>query len=229
VVTPRIGKPVEINALWYHALLVMSRLRTSLGGSVKLGREEPPDFDALAELARTSFREKFWYREGGYLFDVIDGPEGNDPSLRPNQLFAISLGVDLVESHMAQQVLTKVRERLFTPYGLRTLPPDDPRYRGRYMGDRRERDAAYHNGTVWAWLLGPYFDAVRLIEGEEVARSELESILPVLRQHLADAGLGTISEIFDGDPPYTPRGCISQAWSVAEVLRLVWGPSRLVP
>src|SRR5262249_40392910 len=112
-----------------------------------------------------------------------------------------------------------VRDKLLTPYGLRTLSPDDPRYIPRYEGDRRRRDAGYHMGIVWAWLLGPYFDAVASVEGREAARAELAFILPNLRHHLADAGLGSISEIFDGEEPYTPRGCISQAWSVAEVLR----------
>jgi glycogen debranching enzyme len=118
-------------------------------------------------------------------------------------------------------VLKVVREQLFTPYGLRTLSPHDPRYIGRYRGDRYARDGAYHMGTVWAWLLGPYFDAVAAVEGVETAGSELAEILPYLRRHLADAGLGTISEIFDGDAPHYPTGCIAQAWSVAEILRVV--------
>ncbi len=221
VITPRTGKPVEINALWYNALRVMDKLRVSLGRTVVAGREEPPDFNALAEQARNSFRRRFWHDAEGYLFDVIDGPDGNDPSIRPNQLLAVSLNRELVTIDQARGVLAVVREHLSTPYGLRTLSPQDPRYRGRYVGDRRERDAAYHNGTVWAWLLGPYLDAVRVVEGEEAARTELNAILPALCKHLGDAGLGTISEIFDGDAPHEPRGCIAQAWSVAEVLRHV--------
>ncbi len=228
VVTPRIGKPVEINALWHNALRIMERLGTALGGEVVPGKEDAPDFGTLARRAAASFRERFWYEPGGYLYDVIDGPQGNDPSLRPNQLLALSLNKDLLASDRAARVLAVVRKHLLTPYGLRTLSPDDPGYRPRITGSRRERDAAYHNGTVWAWLLGPYLDAVRNVEGRAAARAEFSAMLPALRQHLADAGLGTISEIFDGDPPHTPRGCISQAWSVAEVLRQVWGPDRLL-
>jgi predicted glycogen debranching enzyme len=227
VVTPRTGKPVEINALWYNALRVMDKLRRSLGRTVVAGREEPPDFQALAEQVHASFRKRFWYDAGDYLFDVIDGPDGPDTSLRPNQIFAVSLHSDLLSVDQARRVLAAVREHLLTPYGLRTLAPDDPQYKGTYTGTPRERDAAYHNGTVWTWLLGPYFDAVRAIEGADAARKELEEMLPTWREHLADAGLGSISEIFDGDPPHTPRGCISQAWSVAEVLRHIWGPGKL--
>jgi predicted glycogen debranching enzyme len=221
VVTPRIGKPVEINALWYNALRVMEKLKLALGGTVRGGRFPVPDFGALANHARHSFRERFWYNAGGYLYDVIDGPDGADHSLRPNQVFALSLRRDLLSHAQARSVLNVVREHLFTPYGLRTLSPDDPAYIPHYKGNRRARDAAYHMGTVWTWLLGPYFDAVAGVEGIDTARTELLSIVPNLRRHLADAGLGTISEIFDADPPYTPAGCISQAWSVAEVLRAV--------
>jgi predicted glycogen debranching enzyme len=228
VVTPRTGKPVEINALWHNALCVMDRLSAALAGEVVPGKEEAPDFGALARRAATSFRERFWYEPGGYLYDVIDGPQGDDPSLRPNQLLALSSGKGLLTPEQAARVLAVVRKYLLTPYGLRTLSPDDPGYRPRIIGSPRERDAAYHNGTVWAWLLGPYLDAVRNTQGESAARAELQTLLPALRRHLADAGLGTISEIFDGDPPHTPRGCISQAWSVAEVLRQVWGPDRLL-
>ena len=157
---------------------------------------------------------------------MIDGPGGDDASLRPNQVLAISLSPDLVSKPQARRVLAAVRRHLLTPYGLRTLSPEDPTYIGVYKGDRN-RDGAYHQGTVWPWLLGPYFDAVRAVEGEEAARADLIRILPALRAHLADAGLGNISEIFDGDPPHEPKGCISQAWSVAEVLRQVWGTSLL--
>jgi predicted glycogen debranching enzyme len=221
VVTPRIGKPVEINALWYNALRVMEKLKLALGRTVQPGRLEQPDFSALAEQARSSFRSRFWRKSAKYLYDVIDGPDGDDPSLRPNQIFALSLDKDLLTAEQARGVLKSVREKLFTPYGLRTLSPDDPRYIPRYEGDRRQRDGAYHMGIAWAWLLGPYFDAVASVEGHDAARAELDRTIPYLRHHLADAGLGTISEIFDGEEPYTPRGCISQAWSVAEVLRVV--------
>jgi predicted glycogen debranching enzyme len=221
VVTPRTGKSVEINALWYNALRVMEKLKLALGRTVQPGRMEQPDFSALAEQARVSFRSRFWRSEAACLYDVIDGPNGDDASLRPNQIFALSLNKDLLTTEQARDVLQCVREKLFTPYGLRTLSPDDPRYIARYEGDRRQRDGSYHMGIVWPWLLGPYFDAVAAIEGSDAARAELDSILPDLRRHLADAGLGSISEIFDAEEPFAPRGCISQAWSVAEILRTV--------
>jgi predicted glycogen debranching enzyme len=221
VVTPRMGKPVEINALWYNALRVMEKLKRALGRTVQQGRMEQPDFHALAERARESFRRRFWRSDVGYLYDVIDGPDGDDASLRPNQVFALSLNKELLTAEQGRGVLKVVRERLFTPYGLRTLSPEDSRYIGRYEGDRRRRDNSYHMGIVWPWLLGPYFDAVAVVEGRDSARTQFERILPQLRRHMADAGLGSISEIFDADKPYIPRGCISQAWSVAEVLRVI--------
>lgn len=229
VVTPRHGKPVEINALWYNALRVMERLRVYLGRTIiRGGKEELPDFRALAEQVRDSFRRRFWYDAGSYLFDVIDSPNGHDITIRPNQVFAVSLRGDLLTADQQRSVLECLRKHLLTPYGLRTLSPDDPGYTGTYKGDRRARDAAYHQGTVWPWLLGAYFDAVRNVEGVEAAAAELQSMLPALRRHLADAGLGSISEIFDADPPFNPAGTISQAWSVAELLRHLWGPTRLL-
>jgi predicted glycogen debranching enzyme len=229
VVTPRQGKPVEINALWYNALRVMDKLRVSLGRTViRGGKEELPDFHALAYQVRDSFRRRFWYDAGDYLFDLIDGPNGHDPSIRPNQLFAVSLSNDLLAVDQQRLVLECVRKHLLTPYGLRTLSPEDPRYIATYVGDRTARDASYHMGTVWPWLLGVYFDAVRNVEGIEVAARELRSMLPALRMHLADAGLGSISEIFDAVLPHNPKGTISQAWSVAELLRHIWGPNRLL-
>ncbi|HUP27904.1 MAG TPA: amylo-alpha-1,6-glucosidase, partial [Chloroflexia bacterium] len=213
VVTPRTGKPVEINALWYNALRLMEKW------SRELEVAPTANYMALADRARSSFQERFWFESGGYLFDVVDGPEGDDASLRPNQVIALSVP-DLLEQEHAREALRIVRDHLLTPYGLRTLSADDPRYIGIYTGDRHSRDEAYHNGTVWAWLLGPYFDAVAAIEGREAAAEQFSGMLPQLRSHLASAGLGSISEIFDGDEPHTPRGCISQAWSVAEVLRL---------
>ncbi len=221
VVTPRRGKPVEINALWYNALRVMEKLKLALGGTVRNGRLPAPDFGGLADHAQESFRQRFWHNGGGYLYDVIDGPTGDDPSIRPNQVFAISLGRGLLTLAQARSVLNVVRDHLLTPYGLRTLSPYDPAYIGRYRGNRRQRDGAYHMGTVWPWLLGPYFDAVAAVEGVPVARATLLSILPALQRHLADAGLGTISEIFDANIPHLPAGCIAQAWSVAEILRVV--------
>jgi predicted glycogen debranching enzyme len=229
VVTERRGKPVEINALWYNALRVMDKLRVSLGRTVvRGGKDELPNFHALANQVRDSFRTRFWYDAGNYLFDVIDGPGGHDTSIRPNQIFAVSLRDDLLSVDQQRLVLECVRRHLLTPYGLRTLSPEDPHYIASYTGNRRERDGGYHMGTVWPWLLGAYFDAVRNVEGVEAAAAELRNMLPALRRHLADAGLGSISEIFDADPPHAPKGTISQAWSVAELLRHLWGPSRLL-
>jgi predicted glycogen debranching enzyme len=221
VVTPRAGKPVEINALWYNALRVMDKLSGVLGRTVIWEGDTLPDFDTLVNRVGESFAKRFWYEEGAYLYDVVDGPEGNDPAMRPNQLLVLSLCPDLLSRDQGRSVLAAVRERLLTPYGLRTLSPEDIQYRGQITGTYVERDNAYHQGTVWTWLLGPYLDAVRAVEGDKAARTELKAMLPALQAHLADAGLGTLSEIFDGDPPHTPRGCISQAWSVAEVLRIV--------
>ncbi len=213
VVTPRIGKPVEINALWINALRVMDKLRR------KLRQRAKQPYTALATQAQKSF-EKFWYAEGGYLYDVIEGPEGNDTSLRPNQLFAISLPYGPLageESRMrAQSIVDICAEHLLTSHGLRSLSPRHPAYVGHYGGDQRERDAAYHQGTVWAWLIGAFVEAHwRVYQDAEAARS----FLAPFEHHLSDFGLGSIAEIFDGDAPFTPRGCMAQAWSVAEVLR----------
>jgi len=192
------------------------QLKTASGPGVAL----PASFPELSNAVKTSFRKRFWYEQGEYLYDVVDGPDGDDSSLRPNQLLAISLSPGLLGKPRAAKVLAAVRQHLLTPYGLRTLSPRDPRYKGVYGGDTVQRDGAYHQGTVWAWLVGPYFDAVRMVSGEEAASREWKRHLPVLRAHLAEAGLGTVSEIFDGDPPHRPRGCIAQAWSVGALLRL---------
>jgi predicted glycogen debranching enzyme len=212
VVTPRRGKPVEINALWYNALRLLE-------GWV---REEQGDEMAqpLAEhaaRAKASFNERFWYAEGGYLYDVIDGPDGNDSACRPNQVFAISLPHPILVPDRWQPVLEVVRNELLTPVGLRSLSPKHPDYKPRYDGDLRARDAAYHQGTVWAWLIGPFIDAWIKVHPEDHrgARRFLEGFV----HHLGEACIGSISEIFDAEAPYTPRGCVAQAWSVAEVLR----------
>ncbi|MGC8873136.1 MAG: amylo-alpha-1,6-glucosidase [Chloroflexia bacterium] len=213
VVTPRHGKPVEVNALWYNALRVLDAL-----GALLRRRSGRSLARTLAEQVGGNFLPRFWYAPGGYLYDVVDGPAGDDPSLRPNQLLALSLPFPLVTGEKARSVLRTVRAELLTPVGLRTLSPKDPAYHGRYEGDRWQRDAAYHQGTVWPWWIGPYITAVRRLEDPQ---ADIRSLLRPLLDHLKDAGVGTISEIFDGDPPHTPRGCIAQAWSVAEVLR-VW-------
>jgi predicted glycogen debranching enzyme len=212
VVTPRRGKAVEINALWYNAL----RLLAEWGHEV-LGEQVTANLAAAAEQARTSFNERFWYAEGGYLYDVIDGPQGHDLSCRPNQVLAMSLRHPILDPPYWEPVITAVRQHLLTPVGLRSLAPAHPDYKPRYFGDLRDRDAAYHQGTVWPWLIGPFIDAwLRVYPTKRAqARGFLEGLVP----HLGEACLGTVSEIFDAEPPFTPRGCVAQAWSVAEMLR----------
>jgi predicted glycogen debranching enzyme len=211
VVTPRRGKAVEINGLWYNALRLLS------GWLREEGAEGADELDRAAHQVFESFNRRFWFNEGGYLSDVIDGEQGDDRAFRPNQLFAFSLIHPVLEQDRWELVLDKVKERLLTPYGLRSLSREHPDYKSKYFGDLRSRDAAYHQGTVWAWLIGPFIDAwLRVHPGDvAVARRFLEGF----KSHMDDACVGSISEIFDAEPPFTPRGCIAQAWSVAEVLR----------
>ena len=211
VVTPRRGKPVEIQALWYNALRLAAAWGDELG-------DPSAEFMERASRAYNSFNARFWFEPGGYLFDLIDGEEGDDASLRPNQIFAFSLRFPILQERFWRPVLDVVSERLLTPVGLRSLDPRHKDYKPRYDGDLRARDAAYHQGTVWAWLIGHYFDAWQRVHGD--ADKGL-SLLQGFESHLRDAGVGTISEIFDAEPPYTARGCIAQAWSVAEVLRVL--------
>ncbi len=212
VVTPRRGKAVEINALWYNALRLMEGwVRECEGGHAAAA------IAAQAERARQSFNRRFWYAEGGYLYDVVDGPHGDDPSCRPNQVFAISLAHPVLDEARWEPVLDVVHQRLLTPVGLRSLAPGSPDYRPKYYGDLRSRDAAYHQGTVWAWLIGPFIDAWLKVHPGDPTRAR--SFLEGFEKQMDDACVGSISEIFDADAPYTPRGCIAQAWSVAEVLR----------
>ena len=211
VVTPRRGKAVEINALWYNALcLLVDWLREA-------GNREAAEIAGHAEQTRDSFNRRFWYDKGGYLYDIVDGENGDDPSFRPNQIFALSLDHPVLEKARWAVVVKAVRERLLTPVGLRSLAPGETDYKPRYFGDLRARDAAYHQGTVWAWLIGPFIDAWLRVhpQDKKIARGFLEGF----DAHLAEAGVGSISEIFDAETPFTPRGCIAQAWSVAEVLR----------
>ena len=214
VVTPRMGKPVEIQALWYNALRVMERLATGFADHTQAAH-----YATLAERAQARFREVFWNEEAGCLYDVVtDG--GPDRSIRPNQIFAISLPHPVLDQHLALRVLEVVEWELLTPYGLRTLSPRDSNYRGRCWGDQKARDSAYHQGTVWPWLLGAFLTAYVKVHGDsQEARQRADRFLDPLRAHHWKAGLGQISEIFDGDPPHQPGGCIAQAWSVAEVLR----------
>jgi predicted glycogen debranching enzyme len=213
VVTPRIGKPVEINALWINALRALHRLHQDLGVAA------PQPFDEIANRATLSF-ERFWYAAGNYLYDVIDGPDGNEAALRPNQLVAVSLPYAPVAGPRARAVVDRCAQKLLASYGLRSLAPDQPGYIGAYGGDQKQRDAAYHQGTIWGWLIGPFVDAYLKAYGRDADTLEnARSVLAPFEQHLADAGLGSISEIFAGDAPFEPVGCIAQAWSVAEVLR----------
>jgi len=214
VVTPRRGKPVEIQALWYNALCIMEDLAQRLGD--ELGRRR---YGSMAALAKWSFNRLFWNEKNGCLYDVVNGGLP-DASIRPNQIFAVSLPHSMLSPERAKSVVEKVQEHLLTPYGLCSLAPSAPQYRGRYTGDPSSRDGAYHQGTVWPWLLGPFITAyVKVHGGSDAARRQAAEWLAPLRDHLADAGLGHISEIFDGDPPHRPCGCMAQAWSVAEVLR----------
>jgi predicted glycogen debranching enzyme len=216
VVTPRRGKAVEINALWYNALRLMEGWLAEANEA-----KAASELAAHAERARASFNERFWNPELNCLFDVIDGSKENggevDAAIRPNQVLAISLTHPVLEPSRWAPVMKIVEEKLLTPLGLRSLSPGHRDYKPKYYGDLRSRDAAYHQGTVWAWLIGPYIDAwLKLHPGDRAgARKLLAGFIP----HLDESCIGSISEIFDAESPYTPRGCIAQAWSVAEVLR----------
>jgi predicted glycogen debranching enzyme len=212
VVTPRRGKAVEINALWYNALCLMEQWAADLNDR---DRQEYRD---RADWARRSFNERFWFAGGGYLYDVVDAEQGgNDSKCRPNQLLAISLEHPVLDPERWPPVMRTVQQQLLTPVGLRSLAPNDPDFKPRYYGDLRARDAAYHQGTVWGWLVGPYVDAWLKVYPDDVAgaRRALEGFVA----HLDEACIGTVSEIFDAEPPFNARGCIAQAWSVAELLR----------
>lgn len=217
VVTPRIGKPVEVNALWYNALLTVARF-------ARIVKKPAGEYEDLAKRAAAGFG-RFWNPAVGYCYDVLDGPDGDDPSLRPNQIFAVSLPESPLEPDQQRAIVDVCARTLVTSHGLRSLSPHDPRYVGRYEGDQRSRDGAYHQGTVWGWLLGPFVTAhLKVYRDPVLALSFLE---PMIR-HLQAYGLGTLSEIFDGDPPFAPRGCIAQAWTVAEVLR-AWAEATRAP
>lgn len=205
VFTPRRGKPVEVNALWYNALRITATLTAS------------EELAARAAEVRRVFEEKFWNEATGCCFDVLSPA---DASLRPNQLLALSLPFPLFDSTRAEAILAICEEHLLTPRGLRSLSNRDPRYRAALTGDQRSRDAAYHQGTVWSWLLGPYITALCRVRGSE-GRTQARTVLQTFAPHLREAGVGTISEVFDGDAPHAPRGCIAQAWSVAEILRAI--------
>ncbi|MGO0123166.1 amylo-alpha-1,6-glucosidase [Desulfothermobacter acidiphilus] len=210
VVTPRQGKPVEVNALWYNAVRFVEEL------AQRWNQAFP--YPGLGDRIREGYR-KFWC-PGGYLADVIDDEGRRDYSLRPNQVLAVSLPYSPLSQEQARMVMQRVEEELYTPYGLRSLSPRDPAYRGKYKGDVLQRDAAYHQGTVWSWLLGPFITAYcKVFAGERELSQQLRRFFGPLRDHLGDHGVGYVSEIFDGDEPFWPRGCPAQAWGVAEWLR----------
>jgi predicted glycogen debranching enzyme len=215
VVTPRIGKPVEINALWYNALAAMAAMAQRIGA---------PDarYRAAAARARQGFARFVRPKDQG-LYDVIDGPDGADPSLRPNQIFAVSLPATPLDPATQRAVLRRCAGPLVTSYGLRSLAPGEAAYCGVCRGTVPERDGAYHQGTVWAWLLGPWALAHHRVHGDAIAA---QRFLEPIGDHLADAGLGQVSEIFDADSPHIPRGCPAQAWSVATVLEAWWRLER---
>jgi predicted glycogen debranching enzyme len=210
VVTPRRGKPVEINALWYNALRLLAEWREALG----VGDHE---LEQLAAQTRQSFNQRFWFERGGYLYDIVDGEAGDDSACRPNQILSFSLRYPVLDESRWASVLDVVTDKLLTPFGLRTLDPHHQDFKAQYFGDLRARDAAYHQGTVWAWLIGPYIDAwLRVHPG---GQRQAVKFLDAFNSHLSEACVGSISEIFDAMPAHAPRGCIAQAWSVAEVLR----------
>jgi glycogen debranching enzyme len=212
IVTPRRGKPVEVNALWYNALTVMEAWAVHLF-------IDATDYSQLRSLVREHFSSRFWYQEGGYLYDVVDvdGTSGyNDAALRPNQLFAASLTRDLLSEEQVASLFRKVTDDLLTPFGLRTLSPSDPNYRNHFQGNVRERDSAYHQGTVWPWLIGAYIDVHLHVCNN---RAALKPLLLPLAWQLWEGCLGTIGEVAEPEPPFTSGGCFAQAWSIAEVLR----------
>lgn len=221
VITPRTGKAVEIQALWFNALCIMQTLAKEFGDLADAAK-----YRAMADLCKLSFNGAFWNKEDKCLFDVVEN--GNrDSAIRPNQIFAVSLFHSMLDAERSANVLAKVQSELLTPVGLRSLAPGDAEYRGVYIGSPFDRDSAYHQGTVWAWLIGPFIDAYRKVHGEDAETEQsVDGFLSGLRSHLLEAGVGQISEIFDGDFPHHPRGCPAQAWSVAEILRVLKPTAR---
>ncbi len=213
VVTPRKGKAVEINALWYNALSIMKELLTKVENL-----KEAEIFKERAVRVHSSFNQKFWNESQSCLYDFVDGDYKND-ALRPNQIYALSLPFPLLPKAKAEKVFNVVSKKLLTPRGLRSLSPDHKEYKAIYGGDQWHRDGAYHQGTVWSFLLGPYIDALVTIKGSK-GKTEASTILKTFFDHLNEAGVGTVSEIFDAAPPHAPRGCMAQAWGVGEILRV---------
>lgn len=215
VVTPRIGKPVEIQALWYNALRIMESFAERFGD-----KDKRYEFADMAEIARKSFNGQFWNENARCLYDVING-EAPDDSIRPNQIFAVSLPHTMLEPERARKVVDRVEADLLTPVGLRSLATTDPQYVGTYIGSPIDRDACYHQGTVWGWLIGPFIDAYRKVHSKDtLAENAVAAMIKGIKDHLTEAMVGQVSEIFDGNAPHGPRGAAAQAWSVAEVLRV---------
>ncbi len=208
VVTPRIGKPVEINALWYNALVAMAGLGRALG-------RPSTEWETMATRAAAGFA-RFWNGAAGYCYDVIDGPEGHEAALRPNQILAVSLPASALPPERQRQVVDACARHLLIGCGLRSLAPGEPGYQPHYAGGPGERDGAYHQGTAWAWLLGPFALAYERVHRD---RATARALLEPMAQHLSEYGVGSIAEVFDAEPPFAPGGCIAQAWSVAETLR----------
>ncbi|MGC9258547.1 MAG: amylo-alpha-1,6-glucosidase [Phycisphaerae bacterium] len=218
VITPRHGKPVEINALWFNALKIME---TVARWAVHSQRAD--ELAALAVKVQAAFCARFWNPDTGCLFDVVADDGYGDAAIRPNQVISLGLPFGMLDEDKAKSIIQVVHDRLWTPMGLRTLAPGSPGYQGRYQGDQVARDHAYHQGTVWPWLMGPFVSGyVKTMGNTPQSRADAWEFLAPFAAHMTQAGLGSISEIADGDSPHTPRGCFAQAWSVAEVLRALW-------
>ncbi len=214
-VTPRSGKPVEIQALWYNALEFLAELDLKL-------KDGSRGYEKLAAVARAGFNEKFWNEREGYLYDRLEGRD-KDASIRPNALLAVSLPYEILDASKFSSVVDRAERDLLTPGGLRTLSPEDVAFRGRHAGPPPERDRAYHQGAAWPWLLGPFLTAYAKVHGSsDETKTRLADFLRPFRDHVLEEGVGTVSELFDGDAPHRPGGCPAQAWSVAEILRVLW-------
>lgn len=216
VVTPRHGKPVEVNALWYNALKIAALLKN------KFEKEEKNEYEELAQKVKSSFTKAFWNEDGKYLYDVVNNHEKDD-SLRPNQIWAVSLPFTMLDKEKEKHIVQKVFEELYTPYGLRSLSRDHKDYHGIYIGKLFDRDMAYHQGTTWAFPLGGFFTAYcKINDYSKEAVDLIDSLMRDMEDHIKDQCLGSIAEIFDGNNPYKARGCYAQAWSVGEMLRVYY-------
>ncbi|HBW47726.1 TPA: hypothetical protein DEF17_07330 [bacterium] len=221
--TPRIGKPVEIEALWLNSIRTMLTIDKKVSSKLSIPKPELTLWERIFTIGLDTFRKRFWNEKKNSLFDVIDGPDGDDDSIRPNQIIALALPHPLVNKERMKSVLNTVEKTLLTPLGLRSLAPEEKNYTGRYTGNRKERDAAYHNGTVWPWLTGAFIEAWLKVHTGKDSRKEVVKFLDGIGNHIMSFGLGHVSEIADADAPHEPKGCPFQAWSVAELLRIYDG------